>query len=169
MTDSNNQPPKPEQAGSPAVTGYAVHVDSSGPIDPSTQAAIDKMAGLLRAKELIRTGNAGVDKTGRVVDRREHASAVQILPHQTEARWGVRCGLGWLHRLTPRGEFQAIFRNKSAALALDNSAANAHLKMLKEFAPHLRCRVLPLGRHSDKVSYHADSAGRAHGKDTNDK
>lgn len=62
--------------------GYAVHIDgTTGEIDPATQAALDKMAALLRKKELIRTGNAGVDGLGRIVDIREQPDAVRLPPH----------------------------------------------------------------------------------------
>lgn len=79
MTTENDD--NTQEVRSTASAGYALHVDGDGPIDPATQAAIDKMAALLRAKELIRTGNAAVDKTGRVVDRRAHPDAVPIPAH----------------------------------------------------------------------------------------
>jgi len=59
-------------------------------------------------------------------------------------RFGVRTQNGWLYRLTPHGEHRATFGNKRSALALDHCAAKGHAKMLREIAPHLRCRVLPL-------------------------
>lgn len=64
--------------------------------------------------------------------------------------FGVRCQLGWLHRLTPASEHKATFRNKEFALVLDKRAATAHLHMVKKIAPHLRCRVLPLSRPNEK-------------------
>jgi hypothetical protein len=62
--------------------GYAVHIDgATGEIDAATQSALDKMAALLRKKELIRTGNAGVDSSGVIVDMRENPNAVRLRPH----------------------------------------------------------------------------------------
>jgi len=50
-------------------------------IDDATREAIAKMASLLRKKELIRTGNAGVNKSGQIVDIRENPDAVPVPPH----------------------------------------------------------------------------------------
>ena len=47
----------------------------------STLAAMDKMRALLRKKELIRTGHAGVNGDGRVVDIREHTQAIPLQRH----------------------------------------------------------------------------------------
>jgi len=58
--------------------------------------------------------------------------------------FGVRTQTGWLYRLRPRHEHRVTFGPKRSALALDRSAAQAHLRMVREIAPHLRCRVLPL-------------------------
>jgi hypothetical protein len=49
--------------------------------DASTVAAMDKMRALLRKKELIRTGHAGVNADGRVVDIREHPQAIPLQRH----------------------------------------------------------------------------------------
>lgn len=89
MSHGAHTDPSPAGNGSAPLApshGYALHVDGPGPVDPATAAAIRKMSALLRTKELIRTGNAAVDKTGRVVDRREHPDAVPILAHNNQAQ-----------------------------------------------------------------------------------
>jgi hypothetical protein len=60
------------------VSDYNVHIDGDGPMTPELQAELDKMASLLRKKELIRTGNAGVNKQGVIVDIRTNTNAVPI-------------------------------------------------------------------------------------------
>ena len=63
------------------MNDYNVHIDGDGPMTPELQVELDKMASLLRKKELIRTGNAGVNKQGVIVDIRENPEAVSI-PHK---------------------------------------------------------------------------------------
>lgn len=82
-------------------------------------------------------------------------------------RFGVRCQLGWMQRLTPHAEHKATFRDKEFALALDKPAAKAHMLMLKQIAPHLKCRVLPLSRPNSELNKtglhnkHADHGGES--------
>lgn len=45
------------------------------------QVDADKVSALLDKLTLIRTGNAAVDKMGRVVDKRSYPDAVPILEH----------------------------------------------------------------------------------------
>jgi hypothetical protein len=51
-------------------------------VDPATEAAIRKMRGLLIKKELIKSGNAGVNRAGQIVDLRKTPEAVPVPPHK---------------------------------------------------------------------------------------
>lgn len=65
------------------------HPNLDGPAEPyglsiDANGSPLKMAGLLRKKDLIRTGNAGVDPNGVIVDMRENPNAVRLPPHNSE-------------------------------------------------------------------------------------
>ncbi len=110
MTDTDQPTPKLEQAGSPAVPGSADYFcqwcydrglryqDDGTPwrhatecprnklADASTVAAMDKMEALLRKRELIRTGHAGVNGAGQLVDIRDIPQAVPLPRHKLNGK-----------------------------------------------------------------------------------